>query len=407
MASSYDDTSMAISNIIVGIVGYVVPAVLAMVAVNRRLDQKDGSGERNLLFISTAILGAGFLYESYLLMKHGDMRLRRAAGVVAIGLIAASFGIMADSSDRDNVIGGINFTAYDEDTDAMLVYNATALNTDLNNTFSGKPMFDPDCLENMLTPSILDFGVSGTRTSNMMFVAGFALAAVASVTLIGEKVERTILPKELLTAVSLLVSLAIFGLGGAVVGLHRRLPEKYDYLDHTDTRGHDIFSTRSLMMKLMIAFITLIAIHDVVDMLTRGSGKKGANHKKFYMVVVMLSWVATIIAIVGARYMLGYPSDESLYDRLVQIGESMSVPSAIIADGKADLLNQTRDVPPSVMACTEGTYDDYETGSILISFAIPAAILHAWRSVCLNDFVTPGESLKVTSKQLTNSAIGA
>jgi hypothetical protein len=400
MASS--DTNSMMVNFIVGIFGYVAPAAIAMAAVNLRLDQNDGSNERNLLWISMSILGVVCLVESIRLILHKNtMRGRRGAGIVAIGLIAASFGIMAASSDKNNAIGDISFRYYDLETGAMRKDNATGINAQFNETTS-EQLFDPDCLENMLTPSILDFGVSGTRTSNVVFMVGFVFAAVGSVTLIGENVQRTIFGNWGLTAVSWLVSLGIVGLGGTVVGLHRRLPEKYDYLDHTYTRGHDIFSTRSTMMSLIIAFITLIAVHDLVDMWTRGSGDKDANGKGFYMVVVMLSWAATVIALVGAgAFMLNHPTDESLYDRFVEIAESVAGTPADVPIAKAAFQNTTRDMPPSVVACTEGTYDDYRTGSILISFAIPAAILHAWRSVYLNDFVGPGESWKVTSNVLS------
>jgi hypothetical protein len=113
-----------------------------------------------------SILGVVCLVESIRLILHKNtMRGRRGAGIVAIGLIAASFGIMAASSDKNNAIGDISFRYYDIETGAMRKDNATALNAELNETTSER-LFDPDCLENMLTPSILDFGVSGTRTSN-------------------------------------------------------------------------------------------------------------------------------------------------------------------------------------------------------------------------------------------------
>jgi len=329
-----------------------------------------------------ALLAAYFVYEGYCLMKYekGMAMIRRVAGLVSMLFIIISIGILADDSKAGNPINDVVFDTHDTKKSGEFTVTTNLPNlTAYYVTFVGsdaKKLFDADCGNNTMTPSFLDFGVSGTRMSSGLFMIGFTIAAVASVTLIKEKIEEespTYNFPEARMLITSVVTLAMLAFGFTTAGLNwSRLPEHPEDLGYTVTRSKNIYDSRELIYGMLGLFLLFTLVHDLYTYAARYGNNK-MDVSILNMIVMGLSTVCTFLAVIGVGMMMNTPETSDLADRIHQLGASELT--------LAQLKNESRDVPPSVMVCTETVFDDYQTASILLSFVVPSALLHSWRAI--------------------------
>ena len=377
-SNAYDDNWESFTSSMLGV---VLPILLAMTAINLRVFDNYESNDQALLWTGLGLLALYFGYEGYCLMKYenGKAMIRRVAGFVSMLLIIISIGILADDSKAGNPINDVVFEIHDTKKSGEFSVTTNLPNLTAGFGSDAKKLFDADCGNNTMTPSFLDFGVSGTRMSSGLFMIGFTIAAVASVTLIKEEIGDPRSPIYDYPGASMVITsiatLAMLAFGFTTAGLNwSRLPEHPEDLGHTVTRSNNIYDSRELIHGMLGLFLLFTLIHDLFTYAARyGNNKMDASILN--MLVMGLSTVCTFLALIGVGMMMNNtPGTSDLADRLHQVGASGS-------KTLAQLKNDTRDVPPSVMVCTETVFDDYQTASVLLSFVVPSALLHSWRAI--------------------------
>ena len=377
------------------LIGVVVPAFLVVAGICVRMDGDIKETWQILLYLSGGLLSLYTMLEVGRAMRYdkGEAMVRRIAGMVAMALLASAVFVVAVNSDGDNKIKDINFYVHNGPEPSKVV-NFTTFETDE----ASRNVVNKKCGDIALSPSFLDFGVSGTRMSSGLFMIGFMIAGVASVTLIGEKIDQGPLKDRdprLVGFVTLIatVGLIAFGVVAAIFNW-LRLPERPDYLGYTYTRGHNIYDSRQLIVGLLIGFLGFLVIHDCIT----ATSRKNNNELSFLTAsVYFISWASTILALAGAIMMMTNPEKEDLAERMVQLGfgagEGSIIPPTTSSLNYAQ--NATRDVPPAVMVCTEPGFDHYKTASFLLSFVVPSALLHAWRAIYSTGIMVPNDNYLV------------
>jgi hypothetical protein len=382
-------------------IGVVVPALLVMTAICVRMDGDIGETWQILMYLSGGLLSLYTMVEAVRAMRYdqGKAMVRRIAGIVAMALLAGAVFVLAVNSDGDNRIKDINFLLLDPTNSSnVVVVNHTSFAGTLtqgeDDEFAAR-LVDKKCGDIALSPSFLDFGVSGTRMSSGLFMIGFMIAGVASVTLIGENIDQGALANRdprLVGFVTLLATIALiaFGLAAAILNW-LRLPERPDYLGYTHTRSHNIYDSRQLIVGMLIGFLGFLVIHDFITAFSR---KDNRELTFLTRIVYFISWASTILALAGAIMMMTNPEKEDLAERIVQLGVSSSGGSVMPpASSMVNWFqNMTRDVPPAVMVCTQPGFDDYKTASFLLSFVAPSALLHAWRAIYSTGIMVPNDT---------------
>jgi hypothetical protein len=391
-----DDSNAYVDNwesFISSTLGVVLPILLAMIAINLRVFDNYDSNDQALLWTGLGLLALYFVYEGYCLMKYekGKAMIRRVAGFVSMLFIIISIGILADDSQAGNLINDVLFDLHSATKSGESTVTTNLPNMTAEYDSDAKKLFHADCGNNTMTPSFLDFGVSGTRMSSGLFMIGFTIAAVASVTLIKEEIKSespTYKYPELRGGITFFVTLAMLAFGFTTAGLNwSRLPEHPEDLGYTVTRSNNIYDSRELIHGMLGLFLLFTLAHDLVTYAARYGNDK-MDVSILNMTVMGLSTVCTFLALIGVGMMMNTPETSDLADRIHQIGASLSTKSEATL---AELKNFTRDVPPSVMVCTETVFDDYQAASVLLSFVVPSALLHSWRAIYSMGIMEPTE----------------
>lgn len=380
------------------LIGVVVPAFLVVAGICVRMDGDIKETWQILLYLSGGLLSLYTMVEVGRAMRYdkGKAMVRRIAGLVAMALLASAVFVVAVNSDGDNKIKDIKFIVHREPAPSE-VANFTNFETDE----ASPNAVNKKCGDIALSPSFLDFGVSGTRMSSGLFMIGFMIAGVASVTLIGENIDQGPLKDRdprLVGFVTLIATVALIAFGVvAAIFNWLRLPERPDYLGYTYTRGHNIYDSRQLIIGLLIGFLGFLVIHDCITAISRKNNKELSFLTMF---VYVISWASTILALAGAIVMMTNPEKEDLAERMVQLGLTASTfggDESTFTDATFNNMvqNITKDVPPAVMVCAEPGFDDYKTASFLLSFVVPSALLHAWRAIYSTGIMVPNDNYLV------------
>ena len=346
------------------------------------------------MWIAFGIIAAYWLYE---LMKAAKERMdnsennlvleagiRRSGGLISIALIAASFAVLAANANDSHTVGDTTVLVTDEYTLASGLDNLTkiGISSVTGNTFT-ENVLDHDCLKNTMSRSFLDFGVSGTRTSSMIFMIGFVIAAISSTCLLGENVSNNTKHKNLVKVVSLVVTLGIAGVGLAVIILgFDRLPERPKTLAVSMYDGHNIYDTRELLFGLLGLFLILLALHDLVSIFARW-----AHRSVITTLVIIVSLICAIISTAGVGLMMSTPGKESHAEHLLE----NLIPKATAGE-KQFIHEMVKNIPPSVTVCLEDEFEAYQNASVLLSFVVPTAMFYAWRAVYASGIVKASDS---------------
>ena len=156
--------------------GVVAPAFLVMTGICVRMDGDIGETWQILLYLCGVLLSLYTLVEVGRAMRYdkGKAMVRRIAGMVAMALLAGAVFVVAVNSDGDNKIKDINFILHQSPGPFTTMANVTLFESDeaIPNLVNKK------CGDIALSPSFLDFGVSGTRMSSGLFMIGFMLSLI-------------------------------------------------------------------------------------------------------------------------------------------------------------------------------------------------------------------------------------
>ena len=248
------------------------------------------------------------------------------------------------------------------------------------------PDYMLDCFSNKLGPSLVDPAVSGSSVAAAVFLAGIALAAAVIAS--PEFKEEDVDDKIEFVMTKCRASVAIFALGLAASIMCGRIPAAADDLNEPEPDGHNLYFTRTVVLSLVVAMLSITLYADMVTPLE-------AESTFWDRVPKYLCAILAPISIAGGILLLLVQSDfQGLNDVLLNALRAVSVATespfefAKTKYGASILLDAVRPIiapifygvlSPAIGVCSEN-FEDYQTGTVLFSFIGPLALMYAWRA---------------------------
>lgn len=360
-------------------VGALVPVAGMMLAVNNRVMNNYSSSMKTYEWIAFGIFTLYLIVEFSLLMMEEKriQGVRRFAGLAGGALIAFSFAIAAAKTTDNAIIDDMYING-------NLGSNITEQQAAFASVYPKKTLYDEDCADVRMSPSFGDYGVSGTRLSNAMFIFGLTIVSVAATSLYGTKTGDV---GEFYDAhsqkISGFVCFVMTALGVALFGITlSRLPENIHYLDSLRTRDHGIYETRTALLSLLIAFLVATLLNDIYAKVGRGLVATRNGRVILSTLVEYLSMLAMVAAIVGVGMMIHQTDQSAAAKRYRQLtGSTM-----------ADAKSAVGDVLPGASVCVVSDFGDYQMASGSLSSLVAVGVLYTWRCIYAPDYTTPADN---------------
>lgn len=382
-------------------VGVVVPSILVAISCGLRFDNAHDMSQYALLGIAALLFTVWVVISAtkFGMAPSADRKagVRRVMGMIAGGLVVVALWMMMAMAGRDETAFAMNMTVNLLDPELLGASDPAKVS---KTTYAGNftrfltgnllpddsefDAFDDNCLNNSLVPSAMDIGVSGDNTVNGLLMIAFIFAALGTVTFYDyREYDGEDQSKNFLYFVQGLVSAAIVGLGiwttFMIFNDFTRFPDEIKLNSTNSAYGH-----RTEVMRVFGSFVVLVLAHDVVSAIVRAKSTKGWSEDAFSKFYEGISYIMAICVIFGSFFMAPQLKADELQDLLKEYARAQSDgPSEEEIQKQRELYENMLEiqVPPTVTACVEDNYDDYENYAKVMTLVVPLVIFYVWRSV--------------------------